>query len=194
MTARGYEMTGVERDSGAISSKEARVVEGSAEALPPLPDFDGVVFSHVVEHLLDPVAALRSAAKLLSPGGKLFIEVPNNDSDIARQSGLSWEHLDIPRHINFFGETSLRMLTKQAGLHVKRVYFSGYCRYFSDSYIATEQRIHDRLAGAGPSVRNSRLLAWKLLVRTARALPNKKYDSVGIVATLADKRRSSSSA
>lgn len=185
MSARGYQMTGVERDPASVASKAANVVKGSAEDLPPLPKFDGVVFSHVIEHLLDPVAVLRSAAELLSPGGKLFVEVPNNQSRIARQSGLSWEHLDVPRHINFFGEESLKKLAERAGLKVERAYFSGYCRYFSDSFVATEQRIHDRLAGAMPSVRNSRWLAWKLLARTALAKAGDKYDSVGIIATRA---------
>lgn len=187
MTRRGYRMTGVERDAASLAAKNLNVLEGSAETLPPIApgSFDGVIFSHVIEHLVDPRQALRSAAQLLKPGGKLFCEVPNNDSMIARQSCLSWEHLDIPRHINFFGEESLRALAASAGFKVERAYFSGYCRYFSESYIATEQRIHDRLAAAGAteSTRNSRGRSWRMLAKTAFGPPARKYDSVGIVAT-----------
>ena len=188
LSHHGYQMTGIERDTTSTALRELHVLEGSAEALPPLPahSFDGVVFSHVVEHLVEPLPALRSAAALLKPGGKLFCEVPNNESLIARQSGLSWEHLDVPRHVNFFNERSLKNLVEQAGLKVDRTYFSGFCRYFSDTYIATEQKIHDRLVaiGAADSIRNSTARTWRLLARTAFAPPRQKYDSVGLVATL----------
>jgi len=191
LRARGHRVTGVERDANSLSlhDPEIRVLEGTAEALPaPLRPgtLDGVVFSHVLEHLVDPVAAVRQAAALLKPGGLLFCEVPNNDALVARESGLAWEHLDIPRHVNFFNERSLVALATNAGLAVRRVYFAGYCRYFSDSYIATEQRTYDRLAalpgGAHGATRNSAARAWRLLARSAFAPPRLKYDSVGLVA------------
>lgn len=40
-------------------------------------DFDLVVLSHVLEHMLDPVGALRAALGLLGPGGHLLLAVPN---------------------------------------------------------------------------------------------------------------------
>jgi SAM-dependent methyltransferase len=187
----GHRVTGVERDADSLSWREndIRVLEGSAEALPAALEpasCDGVVFSHVMEHLVDPVGALRHAATLLKPGGLLFCEVPNNESLVARQSGLAWEHLDIPRHINFFTEQSLVALVTSAGLAVRRGYFSGYWRYFVDPYIATEQRIFDQLAalpgGVHDATRNSVARAWRLLAKTAWADPRRKYDSVGVVA------------
>ncbi|HEX6708142.1 MAG TPA: class I SAM-dependent methyltransferase [Albitalea sp.] len=191
LAERGHHATGVERDTSAVSLRhhKVRVLEGSAEALPAAlapASCDALVFSHVLEHLVDPIAAVRRASALLKPGGLLFCEVPNNESLIARQSGLAWEHLDIPRHINFFTERSLAALVQDAGLEIRRVYFTGYCRFFADSYIATEQRIYDRLAavpgGTEHSVRNSAAQAWRLLARTAWAAPRRKYDSVGVVA------------
>ncbi len=191
---RGYRAIGVERDvrSLALRSRLTTVLEGSAEHLPDelrLASCDGIVFSHVIEHLCDPVAALRSAVALLKPRGLLFCEVPNNESLIARQSGLSWEHLDIPRHINFFHEMSLVALAERSGLKVSRTYFSGFCRDFSDSYIATEQRIFDQLGKRsrehGPARRNSGVRSWCLLAKAAFATPRKKYDSIGMIAGLA---------
>lgn len=193
LSALDYRTIGVERDTRSLSldGKNITVLEGTAENLPAeiLPgSCDGIVISHVLEHLSDPVAALQNSVKLLKKGGLLFCEVPNNESVISKQSGLSWEHLDIPRHINFFDELSLNVLAKKAGLKINRIYYGGYCRLFDDSYIATEQRIHDQLAKHGHSpilsTRNSSLRSWGLLAKTAFAAKNKKYDYIGIVCSL----------
>lgn len=193
LSTLGYKTIGVERDTRSLSldGKNITVLEGSAENLPAQispSSCDGIVISHVLEHLTDPIAALRSAAKLLKPSGLLFCEVPNNESLIAKQSGLSWEHLDIPRHINFFNEQSLKVVAQKAGLRINRIYFGGYCRMFDDPYIATEQRIHDQLIVHGDlpvlSKRNSVLRSWRLLAKTACATKNKKYDYIGIVCSL----------
>jgi 2-polyprenyl-3-methyl-5-hydroxy-6-metoxy-1,4-benzoquinol methylase len=39
--------------------------------------FDGVVFSHVLEHLPHPSAALAMARRHLAPGGLVYVEVPD---------------------------------------------------------------------------------------------------------------------
>jgi 2-polyprenyl-3-methyl-5-hydroxy-6-metoxy-1,4-benzoquinol methylase len=190
LSQRGFRMIGVERDtkSAALQGEHTQVFEGSAEALPAQlarGSFDAVMFKQVLEHLVDPVAALRNAAQLLKPGGVMFVEVPNNESAIARQSGLSWEHMDVPRHINFFTQDTLQATASAAGLAVERAFFNEYCRYFSDDYIAIEQRIHDHLGGAVPAVRNSAARSWALLLRTLAAPARIKYDCVGVVAVKA---------
>lgn len=49
-------------------------------AAPRSPDqlFDSLVMSEILEHLEDPVAALRAAGQALRPGGHLFVNVPAN--------------------------------------------------------------------------------------------------------------------
>jgi 2-polyprenyl-3-methyl-5-hydroxy-6-metoxy-1,4-benzoquinol methylase len=187
MVQAGFRPTGVERDiqSLALRRRGTQVVEGSAEALPPQlarGSFDAALFKQVLEHLVDPVAALRNAAELLRPGGLLFIEVPNAQSAVSRQCGLSWFHMDVPRHLNFFSVTSLGAAVRAAGLALDEVFFNQYCRCFSDESIAADQRIHDHLGGAQPSRRNSSARAWALLLRTLLATPQTKYDCIGVVA------------
>jgi 2-polyprenyl-3-methyl-5-hydroxy-6-metoxy-1,4-benzoquinol methylase len=187
LAPRGFRMTGVERDTKSVSlqGEHTQVFEGSAESLPaqlPRGSFDGVMFKQVLEHLVDPVSALRNAAQLLKPGGVMFVEVPNNESAIAQQSGLSWEHMDVPRHINFFTPQTLQATAAAAGLAVEGSFFNEYCRYFADGYIAVEQRIFDHLGGAQPALRNSPARAWRLLLKTAWAPARIKYDCVGLIA------------
>ncbi len=187
LSQRGFRMTGVERDTRSVSlqGESTQIFEGSAEALPaqlPRGSFDAVMFKQVLEHLVDPVGALRNAAQLLEPGGVMFIEVPNNESAIAQQSGLSWEHMDVPRHINFFTLETLQATATAAGLAVEGSFFNEYCRYFADDYIAIEQRIFDHLGGAQPATRNSSARAWQLLLKTAGAPRRLKYDCVGLIA------------
>jgi 2-polyprenyl-3-methyl-5-hydroxy-6-metoxy-1,4-benzoquinol methylase len=187
LSARGFRMTGIERDTKSVSlqGEHTQVFEGSAEALPdqlPRGSFDAVMFKQVLEHLVDPVGALSNAAQLLKPGGVVFVEVPNNQSAIAQQSGLSWEHMDVPRHINFFTQDTLQATATAAGLAVEGPFFNEYCRYFADGYIAVEQRIFDHLGGTGPALRHSAARSWRLLLKTAWAPPQLKYDCVGVVA------------
>ena len=101
---------------------------------------------------------------------------------IAQQSGLAWEHMDVPRHINFFTLDTLEATARGGGLAVESSFFNEYCRYFADGYIALEQRIFDHLGGAGPALRNSSARSWRLLLKTAWAAPRIKYDCVGVVA------------
>lgn len=53
--------------------------------------FDTIIFSHVLEHVADPVAALRRLGELLAPGGRLYVIVPNAEAPsrhIAVKMGL----------------------------------------------------------------------------------------------------------
>ena len=62
-----------ERDGGAF-----RLVEASVQDL-PFPDrsFDLVFYHHVIEHVADPAASLAELARVLRPGGLLYVGTPN---------------------------------------------------------------------------------------------------------------------
>jgi SAM-dependent methyltransferase len=55
-------------------------VRGSAAAL-PLPDrsVDAVLFSHVLHHVSRPELAVREAARVLAPGGRLVVRTASHD-------------------------------------------------------------------------------------------------------------------
>lgn len=77
--------------------------------------FDAVVTSHVIEHLHDPVTVLRACHRLLRPGGTIWVETPNIDSQGYRLFGSSWSGLDPPRHLIVFNPSTLRHVMSGAG-------------------------------------------------------------------------------
>jgi 2-polyprenyl-3-methyl-5-hydroxy-6-metoxy-1,4-benzoquinol methylase len=91
--------------------------------------WDCVILTHVLEHLPDPVAALRKIRTLLRPGGIGVLEFPNIDALDARlrrlldRLGLHrrfYSPTYVPGHVQEFCRTSFAFAARQAGLVVDR--------------------------------------------------------------------------
>jgi len=182
----GYQVVGIEPDAAAraIASKNGEVLEGTAETSPVAlggRQFDVVLLSHVLEHCIDLVSALRSVKRLLAADGTAILEVPNNGSVAAEMLGPEWFFADIPRHLHFFTEGSLRAALGMAGLRVTRTLYTGYARQFSPEWLEGQQRIRASIGTEGWN-RN----AWELLARTAFSGAPGKYDSVRVHAVHED--------
>jgi SAM-dependent methyltransferase len=81
--------------------------------------YDAVVFSGVLEHLHEPLAALQRARSLLAPGGLVAVlYVPLFDSLEARLFGARWLALDLPRHLTHFERSTFARMAATAGLVV----------------------------------------------------------------------------
>lgn len=184
-------VVGVEPDPAARANARERgivVHDGLAETLPPEVagrTFDLVVMTHVLEHCVDPVAALANAQGLLSDDGVLMVETPNNAALGCAWNGAAWYWLDVPRHLNFFTEESLRALCAHVGLAPVRAEYWGFDRQFTRSWIEAESLIQARLDGrpepTRADVRRQLLRQVGLLARTAFAAPRRKYDSVRLI-------------
>lgn len=77
----------------------------------PQSTLDVIRFSHVLEHLIDPVETLVSAVEKLAPGGLLYITQPS--FPVFRPMKLNYPVKDsvYPNHLHFFSPISLsRML------------------------------------------------------------------------------------
>jgi hypothetical protein len=92
------------------------VYHGGLDDVPHLPgSFQAVTFSHVIEHLHDPVGAVTAARELLSTGGLIWIATPNASSLGRSLFGGSWRGLEPPRHLTVHTGPSLLKLLRDAG-------------------------------------------------------------------------------
>ncbi len=124
----GVEAYGVERPSSKAHALPGIFYQDLEACRFPKGHFRLVVLWHVLEHLRDPEAALREICRILEPGGWLSVAVPNYGGAQARASAGRWFHLDLPRHLWHFPESSLRLLLERSGLRPVR------CSTFSLEY------------------------------------------------------------
>lgn len=123
LCAAGVDAHGIEPEQRAVSAaREAGVTTvsvGTLEANPLDGDvWDVVRMNQVLEHVPDPVDALRRVRALLAPGGRAVIGVPNFGSLARRAVGASWDGLELPRHLHHFTRASLTRALAEAGLEV----------------------------------------------------------------------------
>ena len=193
LQAEGHKVWGVEPDQQALVLAQQRglnVFYGTAESLPPevqSRQYDIIVMNHVLEHTRDPLLALRNAMQLLVDGGKLVMEVPNNSCIGLKSSGIAWMHLDVPRHLYFFTPQSLRAICEKVGFEIISTQFNGYYRQFDNTWINDERKIFSVFNSIASHQivkrhENSKVQAWKLLLKTIFAADENKYDSIRIVA------------
>ncbi|MEK7451515.1 MAG: class I SAM-dependent methyltransferase [Patescibacteria group bacterium] len=119
----GWEFHGVEPNESSFRVAETvsgfQVFNGNLEdARYENNFFDAILMNHSLEHLPDPSAALKECQRILKPGGRLVIGVPNFNCPARRFFGSCWIHLDAPRHLFHFSAGVLSGMLKKAGFSV----------------------------------------------------------------------------
>ena len=83
--------------------------------------FDLVSLFHYLEHTQDPAKEIALAARLVAPGGRVAIEIPNPHCRLGRVLGRWWFPWFQPQHQLFLDEAWVRRLLATAGLHTTSV-------------------------------------------------------------------------
>lgn len=79
--------------------------------------FGAVTFSHSLEHLRDPLLALKSAARLLRPGGLVHVAVPNWHAAKRLAAGVRLPWI-FEEHLSYFTRATLRDALERAGFEL----------------------------------------------------------------------------
>ncbi len=124
LRAHGWQCSGVEV-SEALAERLHRDYDVHIYTAPHLPDNhlpaesqDVILLWHSLEHAAYPAQTIAECARLLRPGGRMIVEVPNLMSWQARLGGGRWFHLDTPRHLYHFSTETLSALSARHGLRV----------------------------------------------------------------------------
>ena len=165
MAARGWSGEGIETDS--IAAGLARERSGATIYETPLENtpfaeatFDLVSLLHVLEHVPNPRQTLSTAYRLLRPGGKLLLALPNVRCVEASLFGRSWYPLDLPRHYWGFRQETLVRLAEECGFVAPALRYLPFMfapqslRYVARSgrgvkAASTEKRSEEPRAGGG---------------------------------------------
>lgn len=117
----GYATAGIERSPAYHVAEEAghTIVRVDIEEADDRGErYELITITHVLEHLVHPVAALRWIGRHLADGGLAAIEVPNF-GDLARPLWrAAYRPLELGDHVTFFERGTLRAAIDEAGLEV----------------------------------------------------------------------------
>ena len=139
---RGLDVSGVELNADHASEARSRTNGGPivcGEFMTESFDrqFDVIAMLDLIEHLPDPLAALRRSYELLKPGGYVVVYTPNHGGITARVADLAYratrgslagpviEIFDC-LHVVFFDVGTLRSALERGGFSVARLVLSPY--------------------------------------------------------------------
>ena len=92
--------------------------------------FDYILFSHVIEHLKNPIFVLKKLKSILKKNGTLLIETPNFDSAAFRLFEHRFRLLNDPTHISLFTNESMFRALNDFGYRVISIDYP----YFNTNY------------------------------------------------------------
>lgn len=130
----GYDVSGIEY--AALGTKVCRekfgldVTQSSFEAFPETPaSYDVIFMGDVLEHLVNPLAMLKKAVRMLRPGGVVAVEVPAMFNSLTGRLAVagyrilrSRKRMPMPPyHVNEFLPATLKAALLGAGCREQRI-------------------------------------------------------------------------
>jgi SAM-dependent methyltransferase len=121
MRGRGWDAEGVDPSPVTVDAASAKgipvrlgTLDGFSRSVPP---YQAITMFYVLEHLFDPMSALRKVFALLEPGGVLLVRVPDTTPIVRLLSpvGLGDGLYDPPFHLFDFSPGVLARMLAEAG-------------------------------------------------------------------------------
>lgn len=84
-------------------------------------NYDCITLWHVLEHFHDPDVYMREIARLLKPGGRCIIALPNSNSYDARHYREFWAAWDVPRHLWHFTPETFRKFCEKSTFELTKI-------------------------------------------------------------------------
>lgn len=113
---KSWKVLGIEMSKKAAieaQNKGIEVLIGDFHKLKIDKKFDLVIFNHTLEHLQNPIDALKKATCLLNKNGLLYVNLPNFDSLSAKIEKGRWPLLLPKEHLWHFTPKSLEILLRK---------------------------------------------------------------------------------
>lgn len=127
MAGEGWQVEGIEFSPKAAAAARALgypVHAGSLETAPaPTEPFDLIVGWMVLEHLHDPVLALKKLNAWIKPGGWLVLSTPNAGALEVRVFRDNWYALQLPNHLYHYSKKTIRLMLAAARWELEKIYF-----------------------------------------------------------------------
>ena len=123
---RGFDAYGLDIDPVSIRYAEEHYPDnhfyrGTVEAFElDAPRFDLIYCSEVIEHVPTPRRFAATVARLLAPGGCLYLTTPDIGHWRRPRELARWDAFDPPAHCIYFRPRSLRLLMERQGLRLIR--------------------------------------------------------------------------
>ncbi len=142
LVRRGHAVSGLDANAEAVArAKERGVAAQVADLERPWPVADGsqdlILLLDVIEHLVDPAAALREARRVLTPDGRAILVFPNHFDlrqrleTFAGRGIVHWSHRKYPHaaaasygHVRFLRLAELVDLLHASGFMLHAVQFN----------------------------------------------------------------------
>jgi SAM-dependent methyltransferase len=122
---KGYDVYGVELNANLVQAAKnlnIKAFTGSLEKINfPKNYFEIIILSQVLEHTPKPKKMLQEVSRILAPGGKVFIYVPNANGYLSRVFKQYWHGWYAPFHYYVFKKRNLIELAQTCKLKVYQV-------------------------------------------------------------------------
>ena len=122
----GYQVAGTDLSKSSCDYiSENYDIKAYNSEFPPVEEYgnyDALIISQLIEHIIEPVDFLKSALIYLKNDGLVFIATPNIDCFLFNIFRKNYHIIRPPEHINFFNSSSIRRLFTESGVSPIAVY------------------------------------------------------------------------